>query len=222
MNRTQRRVVVTGMGMVTPIGLTVKENWANLIAGKSGIGLLTKFDLPDFPVKIAGEIKNFYPEEVIEKKDLRKMDPFIQYSLVAAAEAMQDADLVIDESNTERTGVIVGSGQGGITTIVENTLKASNGKVRRISPFFIPSAIINLASGQIAIKYGLRGPSYGVVSACSTGVHAIADGYHIIARKPDLCWRNKNGLFRRRRIVLCAVDRTRDSLFANPAFCQAG
>ncbi len=170
------------MGMVTPIGLTVKENWTNLVNGKSGIGPLTKVDLPDFPVKIAGEVRDFHPEQILSKKDLRKMDLFIQYSMIATAEAMQDANLVVDESNTERVGVIVGSGQGGITNIVENTIKASNGHVRQISPFFIPSAIINLASGQIAIKYGLRGPSYGVVSACSTGVHAIADGFHTIVR----------------------------------------
>lgn len=182
MNQERRRVVVTGIGMVTPIGNNVKDNWQSILAGKSGIGPLTKVDLPDFPVKIAGEVKNFNPEDVIEKKELRKMDPFIRFGVVATAEALQDAGLVIDDSNSDDIGVIVGSGQGGITVIEQNTLKAYNGGAGRISPFFIPSAIINLASGQIAIKYGLRGPSYGVVSACSTGSHAIADGYHMILR----------------------------------------
>ncbi|MFQ5649267.1 MAG: beta-ketoacyl-ACP synthase II [bacterium] len=177
-----RRVVVTGMGMVTPIGLTVKENWHSILNCRSGIGELTKFHFPDFPVKIAGEVKNFRPEEYIEKKELKKMDPFIQFSMAATIEAMADAGLRVDDSISERIGVIIGSGQGGITTIEQNTLKAYAGQANRISPFFVPSAIINLASGQVAIKYKMRGPSYGVVSACSTGVHAIADGYHTIRR----------------------------------------
>ena len=177
-----RRVVITGMGMVTPIGLTVEENWNNILACKSGIGLLTKFDLPDFPVKIAGELKGFRPEKYIDKKNIKKMDPFIQFALAATAEAMQDAKLQVEDSTSEDIGVIIGSGQGGITYVEQNTLKAYSGQANRISPFFIPSAIINLASGQVAIEYQLRGPSYGIVSACSTGVHAIADGYYAIMR----------------------------------------
>lgn len=182
MGEIKRRVVVTGMGMVTPLGLTVKENWDSILAGKSGIGPLTKFDIPEFPIKIAGEVKNFQPENYIEKKELKKMDPFIQFAIAATEEALKDSRLVIDETITEQVGVIIGSGQGGITVIEQNTLKAYGGQINRISPFFIPSAIINLASGQIAIKYKIRGPSYGVVSACSTGVHAIADGYFTILR----------------------------------------
>lgn len=182
MEGMHRRVVVTGMGMVSPIGLNVKENWDSILAGKSGIGPLTKFDIPEFPVKIAGEVKNFNPENYIDKKEVKKMDPFIQFTMAATKEAMEDSGLVIDESNTEQVGVIIGSGQGGITVIEQNTLKAYGGQINRISPFFIPSAIINLASGQVAIKYKIRGPSYGVVSACSTGVHAIADGYFTILR----------------------------------------
>ncbi|RMD95500.1 MAG: beta-ketoacyl-[acyl-carrier-protein] synthase II [Calditrichaeota bacterium] len=181
-SNTNRRVVITGMGMVTPLGLSVKENWDAILQGKSGIGPLTKFNIPDFPVKIAGEVKNFNPEDYIDKKDIKKMDPFIQFAMAATKEAMEDSRLIIDESNTERIGVIIGSGQGGITVIEQNTLKAYGGQVNRISPFFIPSAIINLASGQVAIKYKIRGPSYGVVSACSTGAHAIADGYYTILR----------------------------------------
>jgi 3-oxoacyl-[acyl-carrier-protein] synthase II len=183
MAEEKRRVVVTGLGMVTPCGLSVKENWGNILAGKSGIGPLTKFDIPDFPVRIAGEVKNFHPENYIEKKEIKKMDPFIQFAMAATQEAMQDSGLTIDSNAiSERVGVIIGSGQGGITVIEQNTLKAYNGQDSRISPFFIPSAIINLASGQVAIKYKLRGPSYGVVSACSTGVHAVADGYFTILR----------------------------------------
>lgn len=182
MSINNRRVVVTGLGMVTPVGLTVKENWQNILAGRSGIGPLTKFDLPDFPVRIAGEVKNFEPADYFDKKEVKKMDPFIQFAMAATAEAITDAGLIVDESNSERMGVIIGSGQGGITVIEENTIKAYKGKFSRISPFFIPSAIINLASGQVAIKYGIHGPSYGVVSACSTGVHAIADAYFTIQR----------------------------------------
>ena len=182
MGGNHRRVVVTGMGMVTPIGLTVKENWQSILNCRSGIGVFTKFDLPGIPVKIAGEIKNFDPSLYIDKREIKKMDPFIQFTMAATQEAMQDASLTVDESNTERIGVIIGSGQGGITAIEQNILKVYNGNTNRISPFFIPSAIINLASGQVAIKYHLRGLSYGVVSACSTGAHAIADGYYAIQR----------------------------------------
>lgn len=177
-----RRVVVTGMGMITPIGLTVKENWENILNGKSGIGYLTKFEIHDFPVKIAGEVKNFDPANYMEKKEVRKMDPFIHFALAATVEAMADSQLIVDDADSERIGVIIGSGQGGITTVEQNTLKAYNGNSSRISPFFIPSAIINLASGQVAIRYKMRGPSYGVVSACSTAVHAIANGYYAIMR----------------------------------------
>ncbi len=182
MAENKRRVVVTGLGMVTPCGLTVKENWGNILAGKSGIGPLTKFDVSDFPVRIAGEVRNFNPENYIDKKEIKKMDPFIQFAMAATNEAMKDASLLVDNGLSERVGVIIGSGQGGITVIEQNTLKAYGGQSNRISPFFVPSAIINLASGQVAIKYKLRGPSYGVVSACSTGVHAIADGYFTILR----------------------------------------
>ncbi|MFQ5675109.1 MAG: beta-ketoacyl-ACP synthase II [bacterium] len=182
MSEKTRRVVVTGMGMVTPIGLTVKENWDNILACKSGIGPITKFDTTEFPVKIGGEVKGFEPANYIDKKEIKKMDPFIHFAMAATHEAMVDSKLLVDESNSDRIGVIIGSGQGGIASIEQNTLKAYNGAVSRISPFFIPSAIINLASGQVAIKYQVHGPSYGVVSACSTGVHAIADGYHTILR----------------------------------------
>jgi 3-oxoacyl-[acyl-carrier-protein] synthase II len=182
MSEAARRVVVTGIGMITPIGLSVKENWKNILDGRSGIGPLTKYDIPEIPVKIAGEVRGFEPSEYIDRKDIKKMDPFIQFAMAASKEAMEHSGLNVDEANSEQVGVIVGSGQGGITAIEQNTLKAYNQQANRISPFFIPSAIINLASGHIAIKYGARGPSYGVVSACSTGVHAIADGYYTVLR----------------------------------------
>jgi len=182
MTEHRRRVVVTGIGMVTPIGLTVNENWQNILACKSGIGPLTRFNISDFPVRIAGELKGFDPADYIERKEIKKMDPFIQFAMAATKEAMEDCGLTADDSNADRIGVIIGSGQGGITMVEQNTLKAYGGNHKRISPFFVPSAIINLASGQVAIKYGLRGLSYGVVSACSTGVHAIADGYYAIQR----------------------------------------
>jgi len=170
------------MGMVTPIGLSVKENWRNILQGQSGIALLTKFDTTNHTVKIAGEVKNFQPTDYVSKKDVKKMEDFILFAIAATDEAFQDAKLQIDENNTERVGTIIGSGQGGISAIEQSALKAFAGRPDRISPFFIPSAIINLASGQVAIRYGLRGPSYGVASACSTGLHAIMDGFHCIKR----------------------------------------
>lgn len=182
MGELKRRVVVTGIGMVTPLGLNVRVNWDKILAGKSGIGPLTKFDVPEIPVKIAGEVKQFDPAVFIDKKEVKKMDPFIHFALAATHEAMEWSGLVIDEANSSQVGVIIGSGQGGITTIEQNTLKAYGDRAHRISPFFIPSAIINLASGQVAIKYKLHGPSYGVVSACSTSLHAIGDGYFTILR----------------------------------------
>jgi len=182
MDGARRRVVITGIGMVTPIGLTVRDNWQNILACKSGIGRLTKFDIPGFPVSIAGEVKDFDPADFIERKEIKKMDSFIHYAIAASEEAMVDSGLVADEANSGRIGVIIGSGYGGIAQVEQSTLKAYGGRHNRISPFFVPAAIINMASGQVAIKYGLRGLSYAVVSACSTGLHAIADGYYAIQR----------------------------------------
>jgi 3-oxoacyl-[acyl-carrier-protein] synthase II len=182
MEGAKRRVVITGTGMVTPIGLTVRENWENILACKSGIGRLTKFDIAGFPVNIAGEVKDFEPADFIERKEIKKMDSFIHFAIAATEEAMADSGLVADEVDSERIGVIIGSGYGGILQVEQNTLKAYGGRHNRVSPFFIPAAIINMASGQVAIKHGLRGLSYSVVSACSTGLHAIADGYYAILR----------------------------------------
>jgi len=172
----RRRVVITGMGTVNPCGLTVAETWGNLLAGRSGIGLISKFDTAEFTCKIAGQVKGFQPDLYIDKKDQKKMDIFIQYAMAAAMEAMNDsglAELELSKAEREVFGVAIGSGIGGLSTIFEE----SNGYrgPRRTSPFFIPSLIINLAGGFVSIKYGLQGPNSAVATACATGTHAIGD-----------------------------------------------
>ena len=177
-----RRVVVTGVGAVSPLGTGNAANWDALVKGQSGIGLITRFDASDMPVKVVGEVKGFNPEDFIEKKEIKKMDLFIQYAMGAAHFAMQDSGLVINEQNAERVGVLVGSGLGGLPTIEKyhDVLKESGYK--KITPFFIPMLIINLAPGHISIKYGAKGPNISSVSACATGTHSIGDAYHIIKR----------------------------------------
>jgi len=177
-----RRVVITGVGIVSPLGIGNAENWANVIAGKSGISHITRFDTTDFPVKIAGEVKNFDPEQFIDKKEVKKMDLFIQYSLAAAHFAMEDSGLVIDESNAERVGVLVGAGLGGLPSIERYHDALKEGGYKKISPFFIPMLIINLAPGHISMKYGAKGPNLSSCSACATGTHSIGDAYHMIKR----------------------------------------
>lgn len=177
-----RRVVVTGVGAVSPIGIGNAANWDALVNGRSGVGLITRFDASDMPVKIAGEIKDFNPEEYIEKKEIKKMDLFIQYALAAAHYAMQDSGLAITEENAERVGVLVGAGLGGLPTIERYHTAFLEGGYKKISPFFIPMLIINLAPGHISIKYGAKGPNISSVSACATATHSIGDAYHIIAR----------------------------------------
>jgi 3-oxoacyl-[acyl-carrier-protein] synthase II len=172
----RRRVVITGMGTVNPCGLTVAETWDNLMAGKSGIGLIDKFDTTDFACKIAGQVKGFEPDRYIDRKDQKKMDLFIQYAMAASHDAMEDSGLVamnLTKAERELFGISIGSGIGGLSTIFEE----SNGYrgPRRTSPFFIPSLIINLAGGFVSIKYGLQGPSSAVATACATGTHAIGD-----------------------------------------------
>lgn len=177
-----RRVVVTGVGVVSPLGSGNQTNWDALMRGESGISTITRFDVTDMPVKIAGEIKGFNPEDYIDKKEIKKMDLFIQYALGAAHFAMQDSGLVIDESNAERVGVLVGAGLGGLPTIEKYHVALQEGGVKKISPFFIPMLIINLAPGHISIKYGAKGPNISSVSACATSTHSIGDAYHIIKR----------------------------------------
>ncbi len=177
-----RRVVVTGVGVVSPLGTGNRKNWDALIAGRSGIGLITRFDAAEMPVKIAGEVTDFVAEEFIDKKEIKKMDLFIQYSLAAAQFAMEDSGLVIDEANAERVGVLVGAGLGGLPTIERYHSAFLEGGYKKISPFFIPMLIINLAPGHISIKYGAKGPNISSVSACATATHSIGDAYHIIRR----------------------------------------
>jgi len=178
----QRRVVITGAGLVTPVGIGLEENWKNITSGKSGIGEITHFDTSEFPVKIAGEVKNFNPEDFVDKKDCRKFDRFIILSLAAAELAVQNSGLDVNRIDSERAGTIIGSGIGGFKTIEDTHETFRTKGPKRISPFFIPSTIINMASGMTSIKYGLKGPNSSVVTACATGAHAIGDAYQIIRR----------------------------------------
>ena len=183
-----RRVVVTGMGLVTSLGCGVETNWTNLIAGKNGIGAIESFDVSDMPAKIAGQIPEgdtadglFNPDDWVVAKDRRRMDNFIVYGLTAAAQAVADAGWTPEvEEDLFRTGVMIGSGIGGLDEIAKNAVLAESGKIRRISPFFIPASLINLVSGHVSIKYGYKGPNHSVVTACSTGAHSIGDAARII------------------------------------------
>ncbi len=177
-----RRVVVTGVGVVSPLGTGNLKNWDAVVAGRSGIGPITRFDTSDMPVKIAGEVKDFVAEDFIDKKEIKKMDLFIQYSLAAAQFAMEDSGLIVTEENATRVGVIVGAGLGGLTTIERYHTSLLEGGYKKISPFFIPMLIINLAPGHISMKFGAKGPNISSVSACATGTHSIGDAYHIIKR----------------------------------------
>ena len=185
----ERRVVVTGVGMVSPLANGVRLSWERLVAGRSGVGPIQGFDPADLPVKIAAEIPSgdgdgdFRPADYLSTKDLRKMDDFIVYAMGAAAEAVDDAGWAPDdEASLERTGVMIGSGIGGLKTIEEAAILVHEKGARRLSPFFIPSSLINLASGQVSIRYGFRGPNHAVVTACSTGAHAIGDAARLIER----------------------------------------
>ncbi len=175
MQRVERRVVVTGIGLVTPLGIGTKETWEAAIAGKSGVGPITRFDASALPTRIAGEVKNFDAARFMDKKEARRNDLFIQFGLAATELALKDAGLPTDKPLGERTGVIVGSGMGGLATLEETHLIAVDKGHRRVSPFFIPSIIVNLAAGQISIRYGAAGVNYAPVSACATGNHAIGE-----------------------------------------------
>ncbi len=178
----KRRVVVTGLGLVTPLGTGVDISWQALLEGKSGIGTITRFDASAFPVRIAGEVPDFDPEHYIEYKEIKKMDRFIHFAIGASAMAMEDSGLEINEENANRVGVIIGSGIGGLPAIEHyHSLLLDKGP-RRISPFFIPMLIINLAAGQVSMKYGAKGPNSAVATACATGTHAIGDAFKIIQR----------------------------------------
>jgi 3-oxoacyl-[acyl-carrier-protein] synthase II len=177
----RRRVVVTGLGIVSPVGNSVEEAWQNILAGKSGIAAVTKFDTSTFPVKFAGEVKNFDITQYISAKDARRMDDFIHFGLAAGIQAVRDAGL--DKENVvdlERVGVAIGSGIGGLPLIEATQLEYAAGGVRKVSPFFVPGSIINMISGNLSIEFGFKGPNIALVSACTTGTHSIGDAARII------------------------------------------
>ncbi|MCW8881208.1 MAG: beta-ketoacyl-ACP synthase II [Sedimenticola sp.] len=175
-----RRVVITGLGMVAPVGHTVKEAWENILAGKSGIQPITHFDIEPFSVHFGGPIYDFDVTQYVPKKDVRKMDKFIHYGIAAGSQAIEDSGLEITEENAPRIGVAIGSGIGGITGIENSYHAYLNGGPRKISPFFVPANIVNMVAGNLSIKYGLRGPNYSIVSACSTGTHNIGEATRLI------------------------------------------
>jgi 3-oxoacyl-[acyl-carrier-protein] synthase II len=177
-----RRVVVTGIGMVSPLGIGTPETWNGLIEGKSGISKITRFDTTEYPAQIAGEVKGFDPANWIPKKEIKKMDLFIHYAIAAAEFAMQDSQYKIDSTNAPRAGVYIGSGIGGFGVIEATHTALLEGGPRKISPFFIPASIVNLASGWVSIRTGAKGPNSATCTACTTGAHAIGDSFKIIQR----------------------------------------
>ena len=177
---SKRRVVVTGLGIVSPVGNDVNTAWGNLLAGQSGITRVSKFDASALSCQIAGEVKNFDPAEYIGAKELRTMDAFIHYGLAAGVQAFRDSGIVVTEENAERIGVSIGSGIGGLPMIEENCGNLFNKGARRVSPFMIPGSIINMISGHLSIMYGLKGPNVAIVTACTTGTHSIGDAARMI------------------------------------------
>jgi 3-oxoacyl-[acyl-carrier-protein] synthase II len=177
-----RRVVVSGIGLVSALGIGTRETWAGLLAGQSGVTRITRFDVSGYATQIAAEVKGFDPLAFIEKKEIKKMDLFIQYAIAAAQFAMDDSGLQITDANAPNIGVYIGSGIGGFITIEREHEALLNGGPRKVSPFFIPSAIINLASGQVSIRFGAKGPNSATCTACSASAHAIGDAYEIIKR----------------------------------------
>lgn len=177
---SKRRVVVTGMGMLSPIGNNVADSWEATVAGRSGIAPITMFDPVDHAVKIAGEVKDLDPASVLDKKELRRIDKFIQYGLIAGIEAVEDAGLGEQPTDAHRIGVSIGSGIGGINTIESTHATLVKSGPRRVSPFFVPASVINMISGMLSIRYGYRGPNLAVVTACTTGTHNIGLGARLI------------------------------------------
>ncbi len=176
-----KRVVVTGIGALTPIGNNVQEYWTNLINGVSGADYITRFDASKFKTQFACEVKNFRPEDFMDRKEARKLDPFVQYALVSVDEAIKDSGVDFSQTDVDRCGVIWGSGIGGLRTLVDEVVEFNKGDgTPRFNPFFIPKMIIDIAAGQISIKYGLRGPNFAVVSACATSTNAIIDAFNYI------------------------------------------
>jgi 3-oxoacyl-[acyl-carrier-protein] synthase II len=173
-------VAVTGVGLVSPLGIGTRENWEALKAGKSGVGPITRFDASQYPVRIAGEVKGFDPSLYVSKKDIKKMDTFIHYGMGATHYAMEDAGLAVTPENAERVAVVIGSGIGGLPLIESQHRRVWEGGPDRFSPFFIPGLIANMTAGQVSIKYGAKGPNLATVTACTTGAHAIGEAYRMI------------------------------------------
>lgn len=177
---SKRRVVITGLGILSPLGNDLASTWDGIKAGRSGIGPITHFDASTFPTRIAGEVKDFDPAAFIGPKDIKKMDPFVHYGVAAGLMAIQDAGLDIANDEAERIGIAVGAGIGGLSGIEDTTLKYANGGVRKISPFYVPSTIINMVSGQLSIMTGAKGPNIAAVTACTTATHNIGLAYRMI------------------------------------------
>lgn len=178
---SKRRVVVTGLGLITPVGNTVNSSWEALLSGESGIAPITKFDASEFTTRFSGSVKDFDAEQYMSRKDARKMDLFIQYGMAAGIQAMTDSGLDMDKIDPSRVGVAIGSGMGGMPLIEQGHAALSKGGPRKISPFFVPSTIINMISGHLSIKYGMTGPNFAVTTACTTGVHNIGLAARTIA-----------------------------------------
>jgi 3-oxoacyl-[acyl-carrier-protein] synthase II len=176
----KRRVVITGMGIVSPVGNTVEESWKNILAGKSGINSLTNIDTQGQSVTFGGSVKNFEISDYLAPKDAKKMDTFIHYGMAAGIQAFEDCGIEVTEENSERIGVAIGAGIGGLSTIEKTADLFREKGARRISPFFVPSSIINMISGNLSIKYGLKGPNFAIVTACTTGTHNIGDASRLI------------------------------------------
>ena len=177
-----RRVVITGLGALTPIGNNITEFWEGLKSGRNGAGLITKFDATNFNTRFAFEIKNYDPSQYIDKKELKRMDPYTQLGVAASVMAMQDSGLDLEKENLERIGVVYGSGIGGMFTFEAQHSAFLEGGSRKISPFFVPMMISDIAAGQISIRFGLKGPNYATTSACATSSHAIADAFMLVQR----------------------------------------
>ena len=178
----ENRVVVTGVGAVTPIGNDAKTFWEGLLTGKSGIGMITAFDTTDYPAKIAAEVKDFNPEDYLDRKEVKRTDRFVQFALAAAQMAVKDAGLDINQENAERVGVYIGSGIGGLSTLEDQHNILLEKGPRRVSPFFVPMMIANMASGQVSITLGAKGPNSAAITACASATHSIGDAFKIIQR----------------------------------------
>jgi 3-oxoacyl-[acyl-carrier-protein] synthase II len=178
----KRRVVITGLGLVTPLGIGVKPTWEALCAGKSGVSEITRFDASDLQTKIAAEVKNFEPEDFLPKKDAKRFEAFIAYALTAARMAVEDSGLLINDANAGRVGTVTGCGIGGLRIMEETVLRVAGGDAKRVSPFFIPMMIGNMAPGMISIYFGAKGPNSSLATACAAGAHAVGNSYRIIQR----------------------------------------